>query len=252
MFDPAVVPKDVWYMIGHDLSIKSLLNLRAVSRRLNEIVISMQSRWYRAHQWLVSGMTKRRVKCAVRVHTAFFGPRCMNSNFEFPGRKELGLPSGNLYNWTQRSIFDNAVKKLIEDGEITDEKCECRWHCSMKVPQSENEIPLDHHFKPKQNHYIYHYLIESYRKLKPEHDKKINAFEHSILCSKRAIRNAEEVIVRSKHQLKKHEEELIRERKKFKQNDIFAGYKINAYKTPAQQRRQQQQTKGKNKAESKK
>lgn len=252
MFNPAVVPKDVWNIIAHDLKIKDLLSLRAVSQRLNEIVVQMQSRWYRAQQWLVAQNAPSKVKAHIRVHDQTLTYRCVPQDFDFPGRETMGFPKGYIYNWQQRERLYTTFTKLIEDGQFPEEKCACRWHWSIKIPKSELDIPLDKHFKPKQNNYIYQYLIQCYRKNQPRHSAKIDRLNENIRNTKRNIEHAKRTIEKGEINLKVWQEDLEKQSKHYKDNQIFAGYKINGYKTPAQQRRAQEEAEKQAKQQSKK
>jgi hypothetical protein len=237
MFNPSVVPKDVWNIIAHDLVIKDLLSLRAVNRRLNEIIIQMQARWYRAQQWLVSKIETRKVKSAIRVHNHSLSSRCIPTDYEFDGRAAMGFPKGHVYGWQQRQRLDAVFVKLIEDGQFPEEKCFNKYHWVIRIPKSELDIPLDKHFKPKQNNYIYHYLIQCYRLNGPTHRAQIGRLTDNIRNTKRYIEHANRTIEKGKINLLLWEKDLATRQQQYKDNDIFGGYNINGYKTPAQLKR---------------
>ena len=218
------VPKDVWGIIGEELGVRDLLSLRQTCQRLNVIVIGMQARWYRAHQWFLAkhnGQSK--VKSAVRVHNTRLSRHCVPNNFPYPGK----LPTHSYYDRIA------AHQKLIDDGEFQESDCKAHHHWKIRVPKSEHDIPLDTFFKPKKCNYIYYYLIESYRKRAPLHSNvQVNLARETALY-KREIAECERKIKRRLEQISQNEKKLEEEKLKFIDNRIFEGYAVNSYKTPA-------------------
>src|SRR5208283_59444 len=126
----------------------------------NKYVIGMQSRWYRAHQWFVAKHSSQtKVKCAIKVHRSAVTPHCVPENYNFPGRPEH-LKGHYPRNYATNDFLRRGFQKAIDDGLFTEANCCQRYHFVVTVPKSEVDIPLDAHFQPKRNNYIYHYLIE--------------------------------------------------------------------------------------------
>lgn len=218
------VPKDVWGIISQELGIRDLLSLRTTCTRLNGIVINMQARWFRAHQWFLAKNNQRKVKCAVRVHTARLSRHCIPFDYPYPGK----LPTNG---YRQRN---EAHQKLIDDGTFQESDCKQSYgHWSVRVPKNELDIPLDKNFKPKRSNYIYYYLIECYRVKYPEHSSKKENLRRAIIAYKREISDCEHRIKRRREQIEQHERDLLKVDTEFKDNNIFDGYAVNSYKTPA-------------------
>lgn len=77
------------------------------------------------------------------------------------------------------------MQKAIDDGHFVAEKdCKYPGHFVHKVPKTELDIPLDKHFKPKKNNYIYHYLIECYRQSAPQHAADVSSPPPLLFCFK--------------------------------------------------------------------
>lgn len=217
------VPKDVWGIIAQELNIQELLSLRATCTRINAIVISMQARWFRAHQWYLSKKNESKVKCAVRVHYTLLSRHCVPNGYDYPGKKLTD-------NYYQREA---AYQKMIDDGIFQESNCTQRHHWAIRVPKNEQDIPLDSNFKPKRCNYIYYYLIECYRNKKPSHSERKNTLTRHLSTCKRDIQDCEARIKLRKEQIVRDEAELKRISAQYQDNNIFDGYALNSYKTPA-------------------
>jgi hypothetical protein len=217
------VPKDVWGIIAEDISIKDLLSLRATCTRLNAIVISMQARWYRAHQWFLAKNDKRRVKSAVRIHTPRLDLRCFPHDYKYPGR---------LLTSTLTERYEHQ-RSMIIDGTFLESDCCQSNHFIYRVPKEECDIPLDQNFKPRRNNYIYFYLIERSRFLYPRYREEVNRLESSINSMKREILNMEKRTKRFRDDIVLNELKLKKLKEEHSSTNIFEGHAVNRYKTPA-------------------
>lgn len=147
----------------------------------------------------------------------------------------------NTNSYANRVTIQAGFQKAIDDGVFTEAQCINRYHFITKVPSSELDIPLDKFFKPKRNNYIYHYLIQCYRTKKPEHTLIINQSAMKIKTMRQQIVQSQNFIRQCEKSIIETEKKLQDEQKKYLKNDIFAGYQINTYKSPARMKLKQQE-----------
>jgi hypothetical protein len=237
-----LISKNAWGIIAHKLKVQDLIELRRTCQRLNDVVTGMNPRWFRAHQWFVGkNVSKGKVKSAVKTHAGRrLRHHCIPDNHKLAG----------VHGWNAR--FHRKIEG-IQDGTFTEADCVRRTCWQYKVPQREQDIPLDKNYKPKRNVYMYWYLIECYRYYKREENQNIDYFNNSIIREQRArvgmqneivgLQKAIEVSkVREIGLREKHEVALA----KYKRNDVFEGMRINSYKGyKAQQAKQAKQAKKK-------
>lgn len=219
------ISKNAWGIIAHELSVQDLIQLRGTCRWLNNVVQSMNARWYRAHQWFVArNGAKRNVKSAVRCHTAALRGYCIPLSHA----KLQGM------SWREKQI---AIQSGMEKGVFTEADCDKRLHWKYKVPEREQDIPLDKGYKPKRNCYMFWYLIEVYRHKKKDVKERITAYNGALVDCQRqreqnrwAIKRLQEEIAASHVR----EQELHVKRDAaiavHQANDIFEGVRINCYK----------------------
>jgi hypothetical protein len=219
-----IFPKDIWNLIGSRLNLRSLLSLRATCTKLNTIVIGMQSRWYKAHQWLLArNHNPGKVKCAVNVHPSQVTILCVPSDYNYPGKQP-----GDSY-----LIRRLAYQKAIEEGQFTESDCKVSFHWRKRIPQNERDIPLDKHFKPKLNNYIYFYLIECYRIIKPRQNQSLSYHKGRVHSGTKEIAECYKRIERRTKEVENSKQQIIELEKEYVKNNIFEGFAVNRYKTPA-------------------
>ena len=221
-----IISKDAWRIITEQLTVKDLLQLRGTSRYLNEIVKSLNTRWFQAHQWFVSRkVSKSKVKSAIKCHIRRLNANCIAQNH----------PSVHGETWYERR---ERILLGIADGILTEADCTNKRCWVYKVPNREQEIPLDRkHYNPKRNRYIYWYLIECYRHYKHHEKNKVeyylsqaNQNIRQIKASRQkieALRKQNEILSNNQAKL---EEKFRLEKAKYDSNMIFEGTRINGYK----------------------
>lgn len=153
--------KDIWQVIGSNLTLRELLALRQTCHAMNAVVKKMNERWYKAYQWLLIRLgNTSKVKSSVRVHK---GPvnvgcisndhpdlRCIWNDVDLTGHK---LQQGRL--------------RILSNGFCL-EQCENKTHWSVNYPESEGAIPLGKHYL-KYRVYLFYYLIECWRHFSQKH-----------------------------------------------------------------------------------
>lgn len=211
-----IISRDAWGIISANLQVQDLLALRRACKALNKIVIGMNVRWYKAHQWFVKRhKSGRNVKSAVRVHNVELQASCFPSGYVIPNLHKYTVRSQeSLDHWSRNAIF----QMLIADEVFLESDCQNKYHYAWKVPASEQEIPLDKHYKPKRNQYIFWYLIECYRQYSAP-------YLHQISYAKTQIENCENQITQFKKDLKNLNSG------KYGSNTIFKKVRINSYKS---------------------
>lgn len=213
--------KDVWKLIGQQLKLKDLLSLRQCSQFLNDVVKSMNMRWFRAHQWFVCRHgTKSKVKSAVKKHRGDATTSC------FPANHPCFYVGGNRIDYHARQA---AAKALIDSGEFTEEDCKDNWHWNWVTPKSEHDIPLVKYNK-KQT-YLYWYLIECYRVYSPRHKEDVQRAQREVVSLRDRIKELEHALVRARLRLPEAEKEAAEKMAKFRANAVFEGARVNTYKS---------------------
>jgi hypothetical protein len=162
----------------------------------------MQSRWYKAHQWFVAKhSSSNKVKCAVKTHVVALQLCCVPEDYPYPGRPERLTGNYHRINANIKEVRLGRLKAIV-DGIFTESDCCQRYHFMSKIPTSEVDIPLDKHFRPKRNNYIYHYLIECYRRKQPMHIEEV-------VNADRIIRQCEHEIIQAQETIKSRERQLV-------------------------------------------
>jgi len=157
-------PRDIWLYLLDKFNVPSLLAMRATCKRLNELVVGMQERWFREYCWLCLKHSKK--------------------------------------DQTRKIRYDNQGK-------------ERRF-------RTIDDIPIDPiAFKPKLQHYIYNYLIES------EHYCRAKTSDID-----RKIRTSETDLIVITSRLKRLREQRAGMFVPPEDNKIFEGYAVNNYKKP--------------------
>lgn len=230
-----LICKNIWGLIGNQLRLQDLLELRRSCKWLNQIVKGMNARWYRAHQWFMGKhVNKNRVKSAVRVHHYPISSRCVAYN------------NNPLIDQVRKDVFDNSrivpvhqiLQYIVDNEMIKESDCNRTYHWITKIPTSEREIPLEpKQYKPKRNIYMYWYLVEAYRVLKRKHEKTLLYHEERYAnAQKTQRRSAEEIrrlqdrIERAKKSEAYHAQLKEKLKGKYAGNDIFKNFRVNNYK----------------------
>lgn len=220
-----LISKNAWGLVAQDLSVQDLLQLRGTCKWMNNVVTSMNSRWYRAHQWfLVNKGDQRKAKCAIRCHTQRFTINCIS----YYHKRLSGV------RWNQRDV---VFARLVEEGGITEKDCHHHDHWIYKVPQNEQEIPLDKGYKPKRNVYMFWYLIEVYRHKTKDIKEMMDRHKESIHYERlrrpqmmQQIEYLHKAIAQSLENEKQKVREYQAKKAAYEANNIFEGVRINCYK----------------------
>jgi hypothetical protein len=124
----------------------------------------------------------------------------------------------------------DLCKQAFENGRFTEADCVERNHWSYRVPESESDIPLNKHFKPRRNKYIYQYLIECYRYRRPLHTMRIESYERGVQNARYKVQRYEAELQRMRTRLAELEPKLKNLRERYKDNTLFEGKRINLYR----------------------
>ena len=222
-----LLSRDAWRIIAEHLTIQDLLALRRCCKKLNVVVKSMSDRWYRAWQWFVIRYSNAsKVRSAVKQHTTrVVTPYCIDIN-----HKKIPVELRRHTNFNTFNLRNNHIKKLIEDGELTELDCCHAYHWSYVTPKTEQDIPLDDKYKPKRNKYIYWYLIECYRHFSRRHCDSLAYHENTLTSMKRQIEQTKLMVQRQERELPILEQRLKQQQAMYKDNDVFGKTRINGYK----------------------
>lgn len=216
-----IINKDAWHVIGRELHVHDLVNLRATCKLLNTVVKSMNTRWFRAHQWfLCRNGTKSKVKSAVKKHYgAGVTWRCV------PRARVLNNNDGGFVGYHE---YQQRALALIESGDFTEEDCTDRYHWHMVVPTTESDIPLKKY--NKRNCYMYWYLIECYRIKGARHEEELRRLANEVVRLKRRERELVECLERVRKRIPDMEVALEAKKTRYHENSIFKDTRVTSYK----------------------
>jgi len=218
-----IISKNAWSIIARELSVQDLIQLRAGCKWLNDVVRSMNGRWFRAHQWFVARKgTKSKVKSAIKCH---------------PGRMTYQCISDKHPLINDVDVKYQRKRQIIADGLVTENDCTSRRCWSYTVPKTEQDVPLGKGYKPKRNIYLYWYLIECYRHKKKKQVRAVNEYNNYIIGCQRdrhqKKREIEWLQKQIKHSKEREEELHVKRDAKIAKNEhnqVFDGVRINNYK----------------------
>ncbi len=204
-----IIGKDIWTMITWQLTKEDLLHLRQTCNYFKTVVTDLNTRWYQAYQWfIVSTLHKpNSSKCAVRVHAGHLRKYCIP--YDHP--KLAVLPFIN-------PMYAVTINNIIAENDVTICKRKTHWH--YKIPESEQDIPIDKNFDKKKK-YLYFYLIACYRHHKKKHTDHLDMTKDNL----QQLITSEQYLTRqlqhTKSQIIKSKNMIDRLSQKYADNTVF-------------------------------